>query len=376
MYKMIATCPDELVPYLRDEIIEAGGSEVNPSYRAVYFTADKDLYYRAHLQLRLASRLLRVIKEMPANSPTIIFDKTKRIRFGEWFNPEDAVRIEVTTSGQNENMPIDVIGSKVREAITDSFVHFDKATPNLSSRDAIVSLRAFHNRNRLMLSVDTSGMSMHKRGFRIEGHPAPIKETLAATLLRIAGYDGTKAFFDPMCGSGSIVIEAAQIAMNKAPLIHRKKGLFGFEHLKDFDNTYWRKVCDKIRAEQKQPEVPLFGADIDPTHVELARETALAARVEKYITFESKDFFETKKPAEEGLLIANLPYGIRLDEHEIDEAYLRKIGDHIKNNFKGWQCGFILPEAAPYKFFGLKHKKRVGILNGSVACKFILFDIF
>lgn len=373
--KLYATCPDEITDILAKEIKEIGGTDVTPGYRVVYFTGNEDVFYKAHLKLTTASRIYRVIKELPAHSPTIVFDKVKRIKFHEFFSPEAAVKINVTMSGDNK-VEGHLVGTKIREAITDSFKHFASKEANISSWEATVHVQAFVNNNRIMLSLDTAVKSLHKRGFRMEGHPAPLKETLAASLLHICEYDGSVPLIDPMCGSGTILIEGAMMAMKKAPLIHRKKGEFGFECLKFFDNKIWKKVQDDVRAQQTWPEVQFYGSDIEPKHIEITREGALRARVEKYLTLEVKDFFKTTAPAEKGLLITNLPYGMRLEETQLDSEFLKSVGDHLKNNFKGWKVGLLMPEDAPFKEIGLKPSRKYPLLNGAVKVKFYVYDIY
>jgi putative N6-adenine-specific DNA methylase len=227
-----------------------------------------------------------------------------------------------------------------------------------------------------MVSLDTSGESLHRRGFRIEGHPAPLKETLAAALLAICGYDGTTAFLDPMCGSGTIVLEAALLASQRAPGTNRKKGGFGFEHLLDFDPELWQTVRNQAQAGERPPLVEIFASDIDSRFVELARKSADKARLKNVIHWETRDFFRTKKPAEKGLLVANIPYGLRLEERQPDKAFMRALGDHLKQHFKGWRCGILAPAAAPLKEIGLKPNKRVSLVNGTVPVTFIVLDIY
>jgi len=373
--KLYATCPNEITDLLAKEISAIGGTNVKTGYRVVYFDGTEEVFYRAHLQLRLASRLFRVIKEFPAHSPTIVFDKAKRIKFHEYFKAASAVKIGVTMSGDNK-VEGHLVGTKIREAITDSFKHYVKQDANISSWDATVNVQAYVHSNRLMLSVDTAGKSMHKRGYRMEGHPAPLKETLAATLLNLCEYDGTIPLMDPMCGSGTIVIEGCMMAMNKAPMIHRKKGEFGFEELGFFKNQIWKQAQDDARAGQKWPDTKFYASDIDPQHVEITRESALRARVEKYLEIEQKDFFDTKKPEETGLLITNLPYGIRLDETQLDEDFLKRVGDHLKENFKGWKVGLLMPEDAPFKAVGLKPSRKYPLMNGALNVKFYVYDMY
>ncbi|MEW6187425.1 MAG: hypothetical protein AB1585_16960, partial [Thermodesulfobacteriota bacterium] len=310
-YLLYATCPDEMTDLLAKEIAVLGGTAIKTGYRVVYFSATKEVAYKAHLHLRLANRIGRVLKEIPAQTPNMLFDKAKRIRFHELFSETQAVSINVFAANDGSKIPNDLIGSKLREAINDCFQHYRKTLPNQSSRGASLGISGFLRRNRLLVSVDTSFESLHKRGIRLEGHPAPLNETLAAALLAVCGYDGATSFYDPMCGSGTIVVEAAQIAINRAPRIGRKKGGFGFEYLHDFDPRLWQNIQDQARALERPLKVKIYASDIEPRYVEIARNTFRKARLEPLIQLETQDFFKTAKPAENGLLITNIPYGLR-----------------------------------------------------------------
>jgi putative N6-adenine-specific DNA methylase len=221
-----------------------------------------------------------------------------------------------------------------------------------------------------VIGIDTAGRALHKRGWRTNGHPAVLKETLAASILLLAGYDGNEPLLDPMCGSGTIVIEAAYIALNKAPLIHRGKDDFSLEHLNGFDRPLWRKVSDQLRAAKKSAlTAPIYASDIKEKYVELARATALRARVEKYIDFSVKPFQEWEPPAPNGLLAANLPYGERIG---ILDSLYRDVGKVIKERFGGWRIALLVTADAPIQLLGLNIKKEIPLLNGALPVKLIL----
>jgi putative N6-adenine-specific DNA methylase len=375
-YQLYATCPDELTGLLAEEIAAIGGTDVHTGFRVVYFTATQEVAYKAHLHSRLASRICRVLKEIPAHSATIIFDKAKKIRFDELFPANLPISINVVTSGGEGKLPTHLIGSKLREAINDSFQHHLKVTPNQSSREAAIGITGYLHNKRLMVSLDTSFESLHKRGFRVEGHPAPLKETLAAALLAVCDYDGTTSFYDPMCGSATIAVEAAMLAINRAPLMLRKKGGFGFEYLYDFDAALWQAVQNQARAAERPAPAKIFASDIEPEFIRIAQKTVANARLEKVVRLEVRDFFKTEKPDERGLLIMNIPYGVRLAEEAVSAEFLGAIGDHFKKQFKGWRCGILAPASAPLKEIGLKPQKQAVFLNGMVPVKFVLFDIY
>jgi putative N6-adenine-specific DNA methylase len=379
-FQLLATCADGLTDLLAAEIKGIGGTDVRTGYRVVYFTASEEVTYAAHLRLRMAGRIFRILKDIPAGAPNIVFSKAKQIRFDKLFAADLPVAIAViSASGAGEDsgeLPAHLVGSKLREAINDSFQFHQKVVPNQSSRDARVSVRGFLHHRRLMVSLDTSLEGLHKRGVRVPGHSAPLKETLAAALLAVCGYDGTTAFYDPMCGSGTIAIEAAQIATGTAPLLLRPKGGFGFEHLLDFNEPLWEKLRADAKAARHDPTAKIFMSDIDPEYVENARQIAGYAGMGGFIRSEVKDFFKTAKPAEAGTMIMNIPYGQRLADQDVTPEFLAALGDHLKQAYQGWRCGVLAPVSSPLKSIGLKPNRQAAFLNGLIPVKLLVFDIY
>ncbi|MEN9836000.1 MAG: hypothetical protein RL011_2193 [Pseudomonadota bacterium] len=378
--RLIATCPEETKEVLIAELTQLGVSNIEPAYRAVHFSASEEQFYQAHLRLRTASRILQVIKEFPAKSPEMLYSQARRIDWPGLFNVERTFMIEgVPGDRGSEFMRANDISKKVREGLQDSFQRRVGQLPKVDLKEPKVIIVAFLAGGRCVLSFDTSGKALHKRGYRQEGHPAPIKETLAASILLLAGYDGTQAFLDPMCGSGTIAIEAAMIALKKAPQIHRPKGQFQFEWLRSFNKDLWRQVQDEVRAERAEsPAHAIVASDISPTYVELAKRNALKARVEKHISFATGKFQDVEAPAESGILVANLPYGERLAKASRTEleALYKEIGNTLKQRFTGWRAALLAAEESPYKSIGLKTSRRIPLMNGSIPCKLLIFDLY
>jgi putative N6-adenine-specific DNA methylase len=181
-----------------------------------------------------------------------------------------------------------------------------------------------------------------------------------------------------MCGSGTFAIEAAMIAVNKASQIHRKKGEFYFEWLKGFDRELWRATQDRVRTEKREaPPAPVVASDIDARFVAMAQKSALKARVEKYMTFATCRFQDVEPPAERGMLVTNLPYGDRIGGSEGDIRILyEEVGDTLKQKFSGWQAAILAAEASPYKAIGLKPSRSIPLMNGSIPCRLLLFDLY
>jgi putative N6-adenine-specific DNA methylase len=381
--QLIATCPEETKPALVLELEALGAQSIVPGYRAVAFEASDALFYELHLKLRTASRILRVIKEVPAKSPAMLRSQVRRIHWNELFDARHGFMIEIqgdhlSSEADKGGMAPKQIITQVRESIREVFERAQGVAPVVDRSEPKVVVVAHMRHGRCMLSFDTSGKSLHKRGYREQGHPAPLKETLSAAILIMAGYDGSQAFIDPMCGSGTIAIEAAMIAVHKAPQIHRKKGEFHFEWLKEFDRDLWRITQDRVRAEKLDaPFAPVVASDINSAYVAMAQKSALDARVEKYMTFNTGRFQDAKPPAPTGILVTNLPYGERIGSSEGDIAQLyEEVGDTLKQKFSGWQAAILAAAASPYKSIGLKPKRTISLMNGSIPCKLLLFDLY
>jgi putative N6-adenine-specific DNA methylase len=375
--RLIATCPEETKPALMLELEALGAKALQPGFRAVAFEADDALFYELHLKLRTASRILRVIKEVPAKTPAMLFSQARRIHWHEYFDAQHSFMVESLGADEAGGGPRQVI-TQVRESIRDVFQRETGRMPVVDVTEPKVVVVAHLAQGRCMLSLDTSGKSLHKRGYREQGHPAPLKETLAASILLMAGYDGTQTFLDPMCGSGTIAIEAAMIAVRKAPQIHRRKGEFYFEWMKSLDRELWRITQDKVRAEKlESPPAPVIASDINAAYVAMAQKSALKARVEKYMTFETRRFQDAEPPATSGMLVTNLPYGERIGGSEGDTRQLyEELGDTLKQKFSGWNAAILAAAASPYKAIGLKPRRTIALMNGSIPCKLLLFELY
>jgi len=377
--RLIATCPEETKPALVQELEALGATGLVPGFRAVSFDADDALFYELHLKLRTASRILRVVKEVPAKNPPMLYSQARRIRWCRLFDDRHGFMVEsLGADGQGGGMPPKQVITQVREAIRDVFSRELGRAPPVDTEAPKVVVVAHLAHGRCTLSLDTSGKSLHKRGYREPGHPAPLKETLAAAILVMAGYDGTQPFMDPMCGSGTLAIEAAMIAVRKAPRIHRKKGEFHFEWLQGFDRQLWRATQDRVRAEKFEAlPAPIVASDIDANYVAMAQKSALKARVEKYMTFATRRFQDSEPCAGHGLLVTNLPYGERIGSREGDVGQLyAEVGDTLKRKFSGWQAVILAASASPYKTIGLRPSRTVALMNGSIPCKLLFFELY
>jgi putative N6-adenine-specific DNA methylase len=377
--RLIATCPEETKPALTAELRALGAGELREHFRAVECEADVGQAYELHLRLRTASRLLRVIRDVPAKSPPMLRSQVRRLHWAEWFDPRHGFMVEAlgAEDGRDAMVQKQVL-TQVREGIREAFAAAGAQAPVIDTDEPRVVIVAHLAHGRCTLSFDTTGKSLHKRGYRESGHPAPLKETLAAAILQFAGYDGTQPFLDPMCGSGTLAIEAAAVGVRKAPQIHRRKGEFLFEWLRDFDRELWRAVQDRVRLEKLEaPLAPLRASDLEPAYVEMARRSALKARVERYIEFSAARVQDVVPHGDAGIVVTNLPYGDRIGGSEADVRILyEQVGDVLKQRFAGWRAAVLAAAASPYKSIGLKPSRSIALMNGSIPCRLLLFDLY
>jgi putative N6-adenine-specific DNA methylase len=380
MLRFIATCPEEIKPIVAEELASLGASDITCEYKAVHFQSTLETSYTIHLKIRSASRILRVVREGAAKTNDIIKAQSSKVDWSRYIPADSSFKIESSTADRGQDaLNANLIGRLVREGLLASYERKGLPAPKVDLKNPKVTIVAFVAGGKITLSLDSSGKSLHKRGYKHDDHPAPIKETLAAAILKMVQYEGTLPLLDPMCGSGTFPIEAASIALNKAPLIHRKKGEFGFEYFKDFDKLAWRRIQDEARQQKsEQLCAPIYAADISPEFVAMARENALRARVEKYISFETKSFLDQTKPADKGLIVANLPYGERIEGSDLEKLtnLYKEIGNTLKRNFSGWRAALLVAENSPHKLIGLKPSRKIPILNGMIPCKLLIFDLY
>lgn len=361
------------------ELQELGAQDIKPGYKAVSFKADLKKAYELHLRLTTTSRLLRIIRECSGRNLAIITDQSARVNWRQFWPDSGSYLVEAVLGDREHNWTSNDISKAVRLGIEKAFMRQDLAKPQVDLKAPTLKVVAFLRQGRLTLSLDSTGKTMHKRGYRQAGHPAPIKETLAATCLRLMHYTGDQVFYDPMAGSGTIAIEAAYRSLNKAPLIHRKRGEFAFENWRDFDRQLWREVQDEVRKlRREEPAAPIILSDVHPPYLDMARQNARKARVEKHLEIRHGSFFELPPPAPRGLLLTNLPYGERLKEESSTDmvAFMKQLGDHLKQHYQGWTVGLLAAEQSPHKLIGLRPDRKVALRNGSIPCKLLIFKIY
>jgi putative N6-adenine-specific DNA methylase len=368
----LATCPHETVDVLESELHDLGVQNQSKLYRGIIFECELETAYRAHLLLRTASRIQRVVARFNVTDIDSLQAELRKIEWSQWLRSQRPFQVMAAlTDEKAQALGEEAIVSVVVQSIEQC--EFKSGAPKFNSdADNPITIVLFIRDGNCVLGIDTAGRALHKRGWRTNGHPAVLKETLAASILLLAGYTGDEPLMEPMCGSGTIAIEAAYIALQKAPLIHRGKDDFALEHLAGFDRPLWRRVSDQLRAAKKSElPAPIYASDIDGKYVEVARAAALRARVEKYISFSVGRFQDIEPPAQSGLLVMNLPYGERIGGDTVRALY-RDVGETIKQRYPGWRAALLVPQEAPENAFGLAVMKKFTLRNGALPVKLLM----
>ena len=365
--RWFATCPAETRDVLVEELRALGATDLEPLHRGVKFTADLALAYRAHLALATASRVQRVLATLPAPSVPALAAGLAGVQWSEVLRPHRPFRVELALTDP------DAFGlgeDSVREAVVAAVRAGFSPGPTPDHRqeaEGAMTVVVYVRGGVATVGIDTAGRALHKRGWRVTGHPAVLKETLAAAILRLAGYDGREPLHDPMCGSGTLVIEAAYLALGKAPLIHRAQGEFAIEHQAGFDRAAWRRAADALRnARRDALPSPITAADLRPEYVAVARQGALRARVEKFLRFEAGAFEALPAPQGPGLLVTNLPYGERIGRAGLEGLYAT-VGHTVRSRYPGWRWALLVPAEAPTDALGLRPSRVVPLRNGAIA---------
>jgi len=360
-----------LEPVLAEELTRLGANNIEIGRRMVSFTGDKEMMYRANFQLHTAIRILKPIKHFKARSADDVYEEVKRIDWSKYLDERKTFTVDAVVFSE-EFRHSKFVSYKVKDAIVDQFREQTGMRPNVSLSNPDIRLHIHIAEDRATLSLDSSGESLHRRGYRQESVEAPLNEVLAAGMILMSGWHGQSDFIDPMCGSGTLLIEAALIAQNMSPGIFRKS--YAFEKWPDFDADLFDTIYNDDSAEQPF-EHHIYGYDIDPKAVNTARLNVRAAGLSKTITVEQRDFKDFTKPAEPAIIITNPPYGERISTPNLLETY-RMIGDRLKHEFQGNEAWILSYREECFDAIGLKPSIKIPLYNGSLECEFRRYQMF
>lgn len=372
-FAMVAKTMKGLEAVLADELRALGAADVEPGHRMVSFRGDKAMLYKANLCCRTALRILKPFCTFRADDADTLYDRVKLFDWGSLLSLDKTFAIDAVVYSDTFTHSR-FVTYRVKDAIADWFRdHCDGKRPGVRLDGADVLINVHISGDEVTLSLDSSGESLHRRGYRVAQTEAPINEVLAAGIILMSGYRGQKVFLDPMCGSGTFVIEAAMIAANINPGVYRKG--FAFEQWPDFDAELFESLYNDDSRE-RVPEFPIIGADISPVAVDIATRNAKGAGVMKYITLETKPLSQwTEAPADKGVIVTNPPYGERISVPDMEGLYTM-IGSTLKHVFTGWEAWIIGYREEYFQKIGLAPSEKVSLLNGSLDCELREYVIF
>lgn len=371
-FKMIAKTFFGFEEILAKELYQLGAQNVEQGVRMVSFYGDKGFMYKANLALRSALKILKPIKQFKAYNEQSLYKGIQSIDWSTIFNVNQSFVVDATVNSDHFNHS-QFVALKSKDAIVDQFREaFDKR-PNIDKDYPDVRINVHIQKDDCSVSLDTSGASLHHRGYRTATNIAPINEVLAAGILLLSGWDGSTHFLDPMCGSGTFLVEAAMIACNIPANINRKE--FAFERWNDWDNDLFDQIEASLLKKIKEFHYDIIGYDKAPSAVIKAKDNAKNANLDEYVKVSQQNFFDTQKETEGPLhMVFNPPYGERLD---IDlERFYREIGDTLKQSYSNTNAWFITGNLEALKFVGLKPSRKIKLFNGKLEARLVKYEMY
>jgi len=359
-------CPRGLESLFAAELTGAGAEAVAPVAGGVGFCGDWHCCYRANLESRIATRILWRAAHGPYRREEDIYRLAYDVPWHMHFAVSSTLRVDVTAI-KSPLKSLDFITLKVKDAVCDRFRAERNRRPSIDTRAPDVRVQLFLTAGEATLYIDTSGAPLYKRGFKRAAVEAPIKENLAAGILMLTGWQRDEPLLDPMCGSGTFLIEAAQMALDIAPGLGRS---FGFEKLADFDEAEWRVLQRDAQERAQAPgRLAIYGSDLYGEQLKRAQENLAAAGLADRVPLKQANFLELTPPEAAGVLVANPPYGARLGDKGELEAFYPQLGDALKRRFAGWRCYFFSADKALPRLIGLRSSKRIPLYNGPLECR-------
>ena len=370
-FELIAKTFMGLEPILAQELTELGANDVQVGRRMVSFKGDKELMYRANFQLHTAIRVLKPIIHFKARSADDVYNAVLKVDWSQYLDTTQTFAVDSVVFSE-EFRHSKFVAYKVKDAIVDQFKERTGNRPNISVSNPDIRLHIHIAEDDGTLSLDSSGESLHRRGYRQESVEAPLNEVLAAGMLLMTGWQGDCDFIDPMCGSGTLLIEAALIARNMAPGLFRKE--FAFEKWPDFDRDLFDEIYNDDSMEREFHH-HIYGYDVDVKAVNTARLNVRAAGLTSCITVSEQDFKDFQQPAERAIMVTNPPYGERISTPNLLATY-KMIGERLKHQFTGNDAWVLSYREECFDQIGLKPSIKIPLYNGSLECEFRKYQLF
>ncbi|MDA0266997.1 MAG: THUMP domain-containing protein [Cyanobacteria bacterium] len=374
MVHYFATVARGLESLAAQEIEALGGQNVSPGFCGVDFTGDRPLLYRVNLWARLPFRILATVATFPCATADDLYDGIQALDWSTYLTPEQTLAVNATGKTQRLNHS-HFTALQVKNAIVDQQRDRSGSRSTVDPQTPDVQVNVHLYQGQATVSLDSSGGSLHRRGYRPAVGMAPLKESLAAALVYLTEWQPDQAFCDPMCGSGTLPLEASLIALNHAPGLQRDR--FGFETWPDFDPVCWQQLRQEAEAAQR-PELgaPIVGCDRDQDVIEQARTNAECCGINTHLEFYQQDLSTVEAPATSGVVLCNPPYGKRLGQGEDLAALYKLLGNVLKQQFKGWTAYVLSGNKALAQSIGLKSAQRWPIYNGTLPCQLMKYELY
>lgn len=369
---MKATTFHGLEDVLVNELMKLGARDIVPFKRGVSFTGDKGFMYKANLCLRTALKVLVPIYSFTAANEHELYDKMKEYEWEELMNTDDTLAINATVNSDEFDHSL-YVSQKTKDAICDRFVDKFSVRPNVDLDRPTLRIYVHIFRNQVNVSLDSSGDSLFKRGYRVDIDTAPMKEVLAAGMVLLSNWQPHLPLIDGMCGSGTLGIEAALFANNIPPGVFREE--FGFMKWHDFDKELWDTIYDSCVNRIKDDMPNIISGDIDIVPLEMAKRNGAVAKVEDVIQYEHISFFDLMPTKPHGTILLNPPYDERL-KMEDTNAFYKQIGDKLKKDFGGWTAWIISSNMEAINHIGLHPSKKMTLFNASLECKLLKYEMY
>lgn len=372
-FKMLAKTLYGFEDLLADELRKLGGSNVVKGTRSVSFEGDTGFMYKANLCCRTAIKVLKPITAFNVFTEEDLYKKVYDIPWEQYMDTEGSLAVDATVFSEQFTHSM-YVALKTKDAIVDRFRDKEGERPNVDLDHPTLRINVHIDRNICTVSLDSSGQSLHKRGYKVENTFAPISEVLAAGMIMLSGWNGQCDFLDPMCGSGTILAEAAMIACNIPPNLNRDE--FGFETWPDFDADLYELIENAALKKIKDFHFKVYGYDKDPISARKAKANIKNANLDDFVEIQTQDFFETTKEGDRYLYVLfNPPYDERLSIENVAQFY-GAIGNTLKRGYSGTQAWMITSNMEALKSVGLRPSRRIKLFNGKLESKFVRYDMY
>ncbi|WP_178988958.1 THUMP domain-containing class I SAM-dependent RNA methyltransferase [Winogradskyella schleiferi] len=372
-YKMLAKTLFGFEDILAKELTQLGAMDVEKGVRNVSFVGDKGFMYKANLGLRTAIKILKPIHSFRVAREEDLYKNVKQMKWEDYLKPTGSLAVDATVHNSVFTHS-QYTALKTKDAIVDRFRDIDGTRPDVDLRFPDLKINVHIDRQRCTISLDTSGESLHRRGYKTATNIAPINEVLAAGLIMMSGWDGQTDFMDPMCGSGTILAEAAMIACNIPPNLMRKE--FAFERWKDWDVDLFETIEESLLKKTRDFHHKIIGYDKSPSAIAKAKENIKNAHLDEFIYIQHEDFFKTQKSGNEKLhMVFNPPYGERLENLNVEEFY-GNIGTTLKHGYPGTNAWLITSNLEALKSVGLRPSRKIKVFNAKLEARLVKYEMY